>query len=68
MRVLDAAVEKEFGGKKKIAWTEVYAGEKAKNLFDSWLPEETLEAFKTYYVGIKGPWSAATGHGSGLSS
>ena len=44
---LDAAVAKEFGGKKKIAWTEVYAGEKAKNAFDSWLPDETLEAFKT---------------------
>jgi isocitrate dehydrogenase len=54
VRVLDAAVEKEFGGKKKIAWTEVYAGEKAKNLFDTWLPDETLEAFKTYLVGIKG--------------
>src|SRR3954453_150409 len=55
VRVMDAAVEKEFSGKKKIAWAEVYAGEKAKNLFDSWLPDETLEAFKTYLGGIKGP-------------
>jgi isocitrate dehydrogenase len=63
VRVLDAAVEKEFGGKKKIAWTEVYAGEKAKNLFDSWLPDETLEAFKTYLVGIKGPLTTPIGGG-----
>src|SRR4051794_22299462 len=55
VRVLDAAVAKEFGGKEKIAWAEVYAGEKSKTLFDSWLPDETLEAFKKYYVGIKGP-------------
>ncbi|HET6283122.1 MAG TPA: NADP-dependent isocitrate dehydrogenase [Polyangia bacterium] len=63
VRVLDAAVEKEFGGKKKIAWTEVYAGEKAKNLFDTWLPDETLEAFKKYYVGIKGPLTTPIGGG-----
>ena len=63
VRVLDAAVDKEFGGKKKIAWAEVYAGEKAKNLFDSWLPDETLEAFKTYLVGIKGPLTTPIGGG-----
>src|SRR3954467_8569639 len=63
VRVLGAAVAKEFGGKKKIAWTEVYAGEKAKNLFDSWLPDETLEAFKTYLVGIKGPLTTPIGGG-----
>jgi isocitrate dehydrogenase len=63
VRVLDAAVAKESGGKKKIAWTEVYAGEKAKNLFDSWLPDETLEAFKTYLVGIKGPLTTPVGGG-----
>src|SRR6201985_1158849 len=63
VRVLDAAVEKEFGGKKKIAWTEVYAGEKSKNLFDSWLPDETLEAFKQYFVGIKGPLTTPVGGG-----
>jgi isocitrate dehydrogenase len=63
VRVLDAAVAKEFGGKKQIAWTEVYAGEKAKNLFDTWLPDETLEAFKTYLVGIKGPLTTPIGGG-----
>jgi isocitrate dehydrogenase len=63
VRVLDAAVEKEFGGKKKIAWAEVYAGEKAKNLFDTWLPDETLDAFKTYLVGIKGPLTTPIGGG-----
>jgi isocitrate dehydrogenase len=56
-------VNKEFGGKKKIAWTEVYAGEKSKTLFDSWLPDETLEAFKTYFVGIKGPLTTPVGGG-----
>ncbi|MEO5768314.1 MAG: NADP-dependent isocitrate dehydrogenase [Polyangia bacterium] len=63
VRVLDAAVEKEFAGKKKIAWTEVYAGEKAKNLFDNWLPDETVDAFKTYLVGIKGPLTTPVGGG-----
>jgi isocitrate dehydrogenase len=63
VRVLDAAVNKEFGGKKKIAWAEVYAGEKAKNLFDTWLPDETLEAFKTHLVGIKGPLTTPVGGG-----
>ncbi len=63
VRVLDAAVEKEFGGKKKIAWAEVYAGEKAKNLFDTWLPDETIEAFKKYLVGIKGPLTTPVGGG-----
>src|SRR5476651_732869 len=63
VRVLDAAVEKEFGGKKKIAWTEVFAGEKAKKLFDNWLPDETIEAFKTYLVGIKGPLTTPIGGG-----
>jgi isocitrate dehydrogenase len=63
VRVLDAAVEKEFGGAKRIAWAEVYAGEKAKQLFDTWLPEETLAAFKTYLVGIKGPLTTPVGGG-----
>jgi isocitrate dehydrogenase len=63
VRVLDAAVEKEFAGRKKIAWAEVYAGEKAKKLFDTWLPAETLEAFKTYLVGIKGPLTTPIGGG-----
>jgi isocitrate dehydrogenase len=63
VRVLDAAVAREFGGKKQIAWTEVYAGEKSKTLFDTWLPDETLEAFKTYLVGIKGPLTTPVGGG-----
>jgi len=63
VRVLDAAVEKEFGGKKKIAWAEVYAGEKSKKLFDTWLPDETIAAFKTYLVGIKGPLTTPVGGG-----
>jgi isocitrate dehydrogenase len=63
VRVLDAAVAKEFGGKKKIAWAEVYAGGKAKEMFDTWLPDETLEAFKTYLVGIKGPLTTPVGGG-----
>ncbi|MES1205666.1 MAG: NADP-dependent isocitrate dehydrogenase [Pseudomonadota bacterium] len=63
VRVLDAAVDKEFGGKKKIAWTEVFAGEKAKNLFDNWLPDETVDAFRTYLVGIKGPLTTPVGGG-----
>ncbi len=63
VRVIDAAVEKEFKGKKKIAWTEVYAGEKAKTLFDDWLPDETLEAFQKFYVGIKGPLTTPIGGG-----
>ena len=63
VRVLDSAVEKVFGGRRKIEWAEVYAGEKAKNLFDTWLPDETLDAFKTYLVGIKGPLTTPVGGG-----
>ena len=65
VRVLDAAVARSAAGKagSKIAWYEVYAGEKAKNLFDSWLPEETVEAFRTYLVGIKGPLTTPIGGG-----
>ena len=62
-RVFDAAVEKAYGGKKKIAWAEVYAGEKSKNLFDNWLPDETVEAFRKYFVGIKGPLTTPVGGG-----
>jgi isocitrate dehydrogenase len=63
VRVIDAAVEKAFGGSKKIAWAEVYAGEKAKTLFDTWLPDETLVAFKDFLVGIKGPLTTPVGGG-----
>ncbi len=62
-RVFDAAVEKAYGGKKKIAWYEVYAGEKAFNEFESWLPDETVEAFRKYLVGIKGPLTTPIGGG-----
>jgi isocitrate dehydrogenase len=61
--VLDAAVEKGYGGKKKIAWMEVYAGEKAFNRFKDWLPEETVTAFKEFLVGIKGPLTTPIGGG-----
>src|SRR5271168_464223 len=62
-RVFDAAVAKAYGGKKKIEWLEVYAGEKAKNKFDNWLPDETIEAFRKYLVGIKGPLTTPIGGG-----
>jgi isocitrate dehydrogenase len=61
--MMDAAVQKAYGGKKKIAWYEVYAGEKAKKRFDSWLPEQTVEAYRTYLVGIKGPLTTPVGKG-----
>ena len=52
-RVFDAAVQKAYSGKRKLVWFEVYAGEAAKNKYDSWLPDDTIEAFKEYLVGIK---------------
>ncbi|MCA9605584.1 MAG: NADP-dependent isocitrate dehydrogenase, partial [Myxococcales bacterium] len=55
VRVFDAALEKAYGGKKKVAWYEVYAGQKAYDEFESWLPDQTVEAFRDYLVGIKGP-------------
>ena len=62
-RVFDAAVEKAFGGKRKIAWFEVLAGEKAFNQTKEWMPAETLDAFRKYLVGIKGPLSTPVGGG-----
>jgi isocitrate dehydrogenase len=62
-RVLDAAVEKAYNGEKKIAWFEVYAGEKAFNKFNSWLPADTLEAIREYIVAIKGPLTTPIGGG-----
>lgn len=62
-RVFDAAVEKAYGGKKKIVWFEVLAGEKAFNRVNAWLPEDTLEAFREYRVGIKGPLTTPVGGG-----
>ncbi len=63
VRVLDAAVEKAYGGKRKIAWMEVYAGEKSFTQFNTWLPDETVEAFREFLVGIKGPLTTPIGGG-----
>jgi isocitrate dehydrogenase len=62
-RVLDAAVSSAFGDKRKIQWMEVLAGEKAFNQTQSWLPDETLEAIRTYRVAIKGPLTTPVGEG-----
>ena len=65
IKVVDAAVEKAYGGDRKISWMEVYAGEKATQVYDSetWLPEETLEAVRDYVVSIKGPLTTPVGGG-----
>ncbi len=63
VRVFDAAVEKAYGGKRKIMWKEVLAGEKAFSTTGNWLPDETLDAFKEYLVGIKGPLTTPVGGG-----
>ena len=62
--VVDAAVEKAYGGSKKISWMEIYTGEKAAELYEGdWFPEETLDAIKTYSVAIKGPLTTPVGGG-----
>jgi isocitrate dehydrogenase len=63
VRVFDAAVEKAYGGRRKIHWMEVYAGEKSFKLFNAWLPDETTEAFREFLVGIKGPLTTPIGGG-----
>ncbi|HET7005891.1 MAG TPA: NADP-dependent isocitrate dehydrogenase [Candidatus Binatia bacterium] len=63
VRVFDAAVEKAYGGKKKIHWMEVYAGEKSFKQYNSWLHEETVPAFAEFLVGIKGPLTTPIGGG-----
>ena len=63
VRVFDAAVDKAFGGRRKVAWFEVLAGEKAFNETGQWLPEDTLQAFRDYVVGIKGPLTTPVGGG-----
>jgi isocitrate dehydrogenase len=63
VRVFDAAVEKAYGGKKKVSWFEVFAGQSAKDKFDEWLPDDTVEAFREYLVGIKGPLTTPVGGG-----
>ncbi|KTD85702.1 NADP-dependent isocitrate dehydrogenase [Paenibacillus etheri] len=62
-RVLDAAVSKAYGGTKQIAWYEVFAGEKAFNTYGEWLPNDTLEAIREYFVAIKGPLTTPIGGG-----
>ncbi|MGA2076499.1 MAG: NADP-dependent isocitrate dehydrogenase [Terriglobia bacterium] len=62
-RVFDAAVEKAFGGKRRVVWYEVFAGEKAFKKFGEWLPEGTLEAIKTFRIAIKGPLTTPVGGG-----
>src|SRR5437667_6822202 len=63
VRVFDAAVEKAYGGQKKVSWFEVFAGQSAKDKFDEWLPNDTVEAFREYLVGIKGPLITPVGGG-----
>src|SRR3954452_24392238 len=63
VRVFDAAVAKAYGGQRKLAWMEVYAGEKSFKQYDNWLPYDTVEAFREYYVGIKGPLTTPVGGG-----
>jgi isocitrate dehydrogenase len=63
VRVFDAAVEKAYGGKRKIQWQEVMAGEKSFNQTGNWLPDETLTTFREYLVGIKGPLTTPVGGG-----
>jgi isocitrate dehydrogenase len=62
-RVFDAAVKKAYGGKRKVEWLEVFAGETAFKKFNNWLPDETVKAFQDYLVGIKGPLTTPVGKG-----
>ncbi|MGO8696757.1 MAG: NADP-dependent isocitrate dehydrogenase [Limisphaerales bacterium] len=62
-RVFDAAVEKAYGGKRKVSWFEVFAGETAFKKFNTWLPEDTIAAFREFLVGIKGPLTTPVGGG-----
>ena len=63
VRVFDAAVQKAYGGRRKIAWMEVLAGQKSFDKLNTWLPDDTVEAFKHYLVGIKGPLTTPVGGG-----
>jgi isocitrate dehydrogenase len=63
VRVMDAAVQKAYGGRRKIQWMEIYAGEKSNKLFSSWLPDETVAACREYLVSIKGPLTTPVGGG-----
>ena len=63
VRVLDAAVAKAYGGKRRISWFEVFAGEESFKKFNNWLPDDTVAAFREYLVGIKGPLTTPVGGG-----
>ena len=63
LRIWDAAVEKAYGGQRKIAWMEIYCGEKAQELYGTSMPDETFEAMREFYVGIKGPLTTPVGEG-----
>ena len=63
VRVLDAAVKKAYGGQKQIHWLEVYAGQKAYDKYNTWLPDATVEACRDYLVSIKGPLTTPIGGG-----
>ncbi len=63
VRVFDAAVKKAYGGKRRVEWKEVLAGEKSFKQLNTWLPDDTVDAFRTYYVGIKGPLTTPVGGG-----
>ncbi|MFM8879029.1 MAG: NADP-dependent isocitrate dehydrogenase [Verrucomicrobiota bacterium] len=63
VRVMDAAVAKAYGGQRKIAWMEVFAGEESFKRFNNWLPDDTVEAFREFLVGIKGPLTTPVGGG-----
>src|SRR6202051_2112892 len=63
VRIFDAAVQKAYGGKRKIHWMEVFAGEKANKAYNSWLPDETVTACRDYLISIKGPLTTPVGGG-----
>src|SRR6202167_1112371 len=63
VRVMDASVGKAYGGKRRISWFEVFAGEESFKRFNNWLPDDTVEAFREYIVGIKGPLTTPVGGG-----
>src|SRR5882724_9625274 len=63
VRVFDAAVQRAYGGKRKISWFEVFAGEESFKKFNNWLPDDTVEAFREFLIGIKGPLTTPVGGG-----
>ena len=63
LRIFDAAVEKAYKGKRRVVWYEVFAGEKSKSKFDTWLPDDTVEAIREFRVAIKGPLTTPVGGG-----